>query len=89
MVDPVMLVETGQTYDRVSIEGWFGKNKNTCPLSGRELEAKQLVPNFAVKKMINEWIQSNCGSLTVHQVRTALREGVAASDAIRYSGWLV
>lgn len=54
MVEPVMLVETGQTYDRTSIEGWFAKGKNTCPLSGRELDAKQLVPNFAVKKIINE-----------------------------------
>lgn len=82
MVDPVMLVETGQTYDRTSIEGWFAKGKNTCPLSGRDLDAKQLVPNFAVKKMINEWIQSNCGSMTVHQVRVALRDGIAASEAI-------
>lgn len=81
-MEPVMLVETGQTYDRTSIEGWFAKGKNTCPLSGRDLEAKQLVPNFAVKKMINEWIQSNCGNMTVHQVRTALRDGIAASEAI-------
>lgn len=82
MVEPVMLVETGQTYDRTSIEGWFAKGKNTCPLSGRDLDAKQLVPNFAVKKMINEWIQSNCGTMTVHQVRAALRDGVSASEAI-------
>lgn len=35
MQDPVVLVETGQMYDRASITHWFEIGHNTCPLTGR------------------------------------------------------
>lgn len=34
MRDPVVLVETGQMYDRLSIKEWFKMGHNTCPLTG-------------------------------------------------------
>ena len=34
MRDPVLLVETGQVYDRESIESWFKIGHITCPTSG-------------------------------------------------------
>jgi len=34
MRDPVVLVETGQIYDRSSITEWFRIGNNTCPLTG-------------------------------------------------------
>ena len=34
MRDPVVLVETGQIYDKASIHGWFQRGRNTCPLTG-------------------------------------------------------
>ena len=34
MSDPVVLVETGQIYDRASITEWFRTGNNTCPLTG-------------------------------------------------------
>lgn len=36
MRDPVVLVETGQMYDRSSIMEWFKMDHNTCPLTGGE-----------------------------------------------------
>lgn len=36
MRDPVLLVESGQVYDRSSIEGWFKSGKSTCPVSGQK-----------------------------------------------------
>jgi hypothetical protein len=51
--DPVILVESGQTYDRKSIETWL-KDHDTDPLSGEKLTNKQLITNFAVKKLIEE-----------------------------------
>lgn len=35
MRDPVVLVETGQMYDRSSISEWFKTGHSTCPLTGR------------------------------------------------------
>ena len=34
MRDPVLLVETGQVYDRESIESWFKSGHSSCPTSG-------------------------------------------------------
>ena len=33
MRDPVLLVETGQVYDRESIESWFKSGHSSCPTS--------------------------------------------------------
>lgn len=35
MKDPVVLVDTGQIYDRTSITEWFRMGNNTCPLTGK------------------------------------------------------
>lgn len=37
MRDPVLLVQTGQVYDRESIEGWFKSGHNTDPVTGDSL----------------------------------------------------
>lgn len=37
MRDPVVLVETGQVYDRHSITEWFKMGHSTCPLTGAHL----------------------------------------------------
>lgn len=35
MHDPVVLIETGQIYDRESINGWFERGCFTCPMTGK------------------------------------------------------
>ena len=50
MRDPVMLIEHGQTYERVAIECWLLAH-NTDPLSGLELQDKTLSPNILVRGM--------------------------------------
>eukprot|EP00884_Botryococcus_braunii_P004312 jgi/Botrbrau1/13882/Bobra.0056s0113.1 len=57
MRDPVLLIETGQTYDRANIEAWFARGNSTCPLTGKVVESKALVPNFALKGMVLEWAE--------------------------------
>ncbi|GMH38527.1 hypothetical protein BSKO_06411 [Bryopsis sp. KO-2023] len=58
MRDPVVLVETGQIYDRSNINEWFKKGNNTCPLSGTKLTNRRLAPLFAVRGAIQEWASS-------------------------------
>jgi hypothetical protein len=59
--DPVLLIESGQTYDRKSLERWF-KERNTCPLTGKTLKSTQTVPNFAVKGLVDAWRQAHMPS---------------------------
>ncbi len=39
MWDPVLLVETGHSYDRSSIEQWFKRGNRTCPKTNRHLRS--------------------------------------------------
>ena len=55
MRDPVMLAETGQTYEREEIERWLSNN-DTCPSTNVRLHGKhQLVSNIGLRKAIEEW----------------------------------
>lgn len=52
MRDPVM-IGCGDTFERTAIEEWF-KEHDTCPYC-REPSDKVLLPNKAVKRMIQDW----------------------------------
>eukprot|EP00877_Chromochloris_zofingiensis_P014187 jgi/Chrzof1/9021/Cz03g33080.t1 len=54
--DPVMLVESGHTYERRSIEEWLVRGNRKDPLSGVQLSNFLLVPNVVVKKLVNDWL---------------------------------
>jgi len=55
MRDPVLLVETGQVYDRPSIEGWFKAGKSTCPVSGTKVKHMRLSPIFPLRSAIQAY----------------------------------
>ena len=50
MVDPVMLVASGQTYERANIKEWLETN-DTDPLTGDKLGDKTLRDNFFARSM--------------------------------------
>ena len=50
-LDPVMTTD-GFTYERSMIEKWF-ENHNTSPKTGKVLKSLKLIPNFAVKCLID------------------------------------
>ncbi|KAK7276200.1 hypothetical protein RIF29_17335 [Crotalaria pallida] len=54
MKDPVTL-STGITYDRDSIEKWFEEGNNTCPVTKSVLTTFDVIPNHALRKMIQDW----------------------------------
>eukprot|EP00210_Caulerpa_lentillifera_P005611 g5367.t1 len=49
MSDPVLLRETGMTYDRSSIEEWFKRGNDRDPLTNVRVESKELMLNFALR----------------------------------------
>lgn len=56
MEDPVVLIETGVTYDRKSIMKWFDEyGYTTCPVSGKELSNRGFVEVRILKSLIQEW----------------------------------
>uniref|UniRef100_A0A2N9IWR3 RING-type E3 ubiquitin transferase n=1 Tax=Fagus sylvatica TaxID=28930 RepID=A0A2N9IWR3_FAGSY len=62
MRDPV-IVASGHTYDRNSIARWINSGHYTCPKSGQKLLHMALIPNYALKCLIQQWYQDNSVSL--------------------------
>lgn len=53
MVDPV-LAPDGITYERNAIEKWFSLGHNTSPMTRQVLPSQALIPNIALRAMIQE-----------------------------------
>lgn len=62
MVDPV-IVASGQTFERRSIEKWIDAGHRTCPKTGQPLEHLSLAPNYALRNLIKQWCERNKVSL--------------------------
>ncbi|KAJ7972641.1 RING-type E3 ubiquitin transferase [Quillaja saponaria] len=58
MLDPV-IVASGQTYDRYSIQKWFDHGLTICPKTRQKLTHANLIPNYTVKAMIANWCEEN------------------------------
>lgn len=58
MYDPVV-ISSGQTFERVSIEKWFGAGYTTCPKNREYLSHTNLTPNSCVKRLIESWCEQN------------------------------
>ncbi|KAK3010824.1 hypothetical protein RJ639_011508 [Escallonia herrerae] len=63
MTDPV-IVATGQTYERESIQKWLDSSRRTCPKTGQVLTHLSLAPNFAFRNLILQWCEKNNIELT-------------------------
>lgn len=53
MVDPVLIM-TGHTFERTSIDTWFRRGNKTNPLTGEVLDSLSLVPNRIAKNIIEK-----------------------------------
>ncbi|URE48362.1 E3 ubiquitin-protein ligase SPL11 [Musa troglodytarum] len=58
MKDPV-IVATGQTYERESIEKWLQAGHDTCPKTQQRLSNKSLTPNYVLRSLIVQWCEAN------------------------------
>lgn len=73
--DPVILSQTGYTYDRPAIERWLRqKSPPTDPSTNVELYTTETVPNWALRDAANEWCATH--ALKPLQVGTAAGSGV-------------
>ncbi|CAA7020315.1 unnamed protein product [Microthlaspi erraticum] len=59
MKDPV-IVSSGITYDRDSIEKWlFSGKKNSCPVTKQDITDADLTPNHTLRRLIQSWCTLN------------------------------
>jgi septal ring factor EnvC (AmiA/AmiB activator) len=58
MVNPVIVAESGHTYEMSAIQRWFASH-DTDPMTGGKLTSKMLINNFNLKKIIEEWKRTN------------------------------
>ena len=56
MIDPVLAAD-GHTYERAAIDRWFQKS-SVSPMTGQRVKSRDVLPNFTIKSMIQEWIDS-------------------------------
>lgn len=54
MADPV-IAEDGNTYDRASIQSWFGRGNATSPITREAMSVNVLIPNRAIMSLIREY----------------------------------
>ncbi|XP_077246322.1 plant U-Box 15 [Tasmannia lanceolata] len=73
MTDPV-IVATGQTYERSSIQKWLDSNHRTCPKTGQTLVHLLLAPNYALRNLISQWCEKN-------QVELPKKDACASSES--------
>lgn len=72
LIDPVVLVETGQTYERAMIKKWL-RTHDSDPISNQQLKTKRIVPNVALRHTIEDWLHQN-------SVRAQERESTLSSE---------
>ncbi|KVI03611.1 Armadillo, partial [Cynara cardunculus var. scolymus] len=58
MQDPVV-ISTGQTFERLSIQTWIQAGNGTCPTTRQFLTNTTLIPNYALRDLIVEWCKTN------------------------------
>lgn len=89
MTDPVM-VSSGQTYDRASIKKWIKSGCRTCPVTGKMLVSTDLVPNLAIRRLVDQYCHRNNILITEPTTKhrrtvdkTALPFSPASAGAVR------
>ncbi|MCL7026704.1 hypothetical protein MKW94_018406 [Papaver nudicaule] len=58
MSDPV-IVASGQTYEKAFIQKWLDQGHNICPKTRQTLAHTNLIPNYTVKALIENWCEEN------------------------------
>ncbi|KAL4308457.1 hypothetical protein GQ457_01G008650 [Hibiscus cannabinus] len=58
MGDPV-IIASGQTFERESIQKWFDSKHRTCPKTRQALDHLSVAPNYALKNLIAQWCEKN------------------------------
>ncbi|XP_066344521.1 U-box domain-containing protein 26-like [Miscanthus floridulus] len=59
LTQELVIAPMGITYDRESIEAWLDIGCATCPVTHAPLRHEDLVPNHAIRSIIQDWCVTN------------------------------
>ena len=59
--DPVMVVESGHTYERSAILSHFERNGAKDPLTRRALSSTKVMTNWAMRNVVQDWLDKHPG----------------------------
>ena len=59
--DPVVVVDSGHTYERSAILSHFGRNGARDPLTRRALSSTKVMTNWAVRQIVQAWLDKHPG----------------------------
>ncbi|KAK7396438.1 hypothetical protein VNO78_17447 [Psophocarpus tetragonolobus] len=79
MLDPV-IVASGQTYERQSIQKWLDNGLTVCPNTHQRLVHSNLIPNYTVKAMIANWCEENNVKFTSNSKQSNSAHVLSHSD---------
>lgn len=68
MTDPVMVVETGHSYERAELQRWFAGGNRRDPITNTHLRSLAIKPNHALRKSIETWRERYGGGETAARV---------------------
>ncbi|CAJ1399357.1 unnamed protein product [Effrenium voratum] len=77
MEDPVITAD-GHTYDRAQIERWL-RDQATSPITGEQLQHKNLVPNHSLRKLIMDTV-ADAGRTSQSAIEAPLPSGPDVSN---------
>ncbi|KAE9463816.1 hypothetical protein C3L33_04253, partial [Rhododendron williamsianum] len=90
MLDPVILA-SGQTYDRASIKKWLDNGISRCPKTRQKLSHTNLITNYTVKALIENWETENLEHSSTDQsyVHSRSESASSAVSSIELSGEII
>ena len=59
--DPVVVVESGQTYERSDILTHFRRNRSKDPLTGLALSSTKVMTNWSMRNVVQDWLDKHPG----------------------------
>jgi leucine-rich repeat protein SHOC2 len=59
--DPVMVVDSGHTYERSAILSHFERNGAKDPLTRRALSSTKVMTNWALRNLVQDWVDKHPG----------------------------
>ncbi|GAQ88381.1 hypothetical protein KFL_004230040 [Klebsormidium nitens] len=57
MRDPVLLLETGDSFEKEYIDWWFARGHKTCPISFAPILITARMPNPTLQEQIADWVK--------------------------------
>eukprot|EP00798_Chlamydomonas_sp_ICE-L_P003920 gene3920-13993_t len=72
MKHPVVLWETGASYEKAAMENWYAKGNRFCPRSGIKFRKLNIVPNLNLKEAIERWRLYSNLSLSFRPIMASL-----------------